>query len=107
MEKLGDDNEVELEKTVYSQLFDFKDQKAGLLPGEPVRSELESADSLIKSIKEALESIRDRQIPRAIEKAGHDADLAPINDIAEAELSAQEERGRSWTLRGMKANQAA
>ncbi|CAE7138440.1 unnamed protein product [Rhizoctonia solani] len=91
----SDANETELEKTIFLQLLDLENQRAELPSNEPARSELESTYDVIEDVINAtLQSIRDGRVAKVIEGAGRNADSIRMDDIAQAELDAQEERGR-------------
>ncbi|KAH7335137.1 hypothetical protein B0J17DRAFT_668835 [Rhizoctonia solani] len=109
MNQSGDDaNEAEIEKTVFLQLIDLEDQKAELPPDEPSRSELESTYDIIEDgIKATLQSIRDGRIAKAVDDAGREPDTTLLNDIAEAELQTQEERGQQLRLSMRSEHQSA
>jgi len=84
-----------LETTALLQLLDLDDRRAELASDDPSLSDLEITFNVIEAdIRAALQSIRDRRIARVLHNAGRAADLTRINDIAESELRAQEERGR-------------
>ncbi|CAE7142900.1 unnamed protein product [Rhizoctonia solani] len=96
---MDEETELMLERSAHLQLLDLEARRAELTPDDPSLSDLEITYDLIEAdIRATLQSIRDQRIARAIDNGGRTVDLAFINNTAESELRAQEERGRLMGL---------